>query len=189
MDEPECRFHWRRYRQGFPIGGAEAGSLVASICAIRARNKYPNVKLKGQLLIVPITIAWPDEDGIPASWISRLRSHVEMADDPVFNSKSLSLFMQTLNMTVEEARKAENFPVWGPLQGLPPAYIAMDEYDPICDQDFSYAELLAEVGVKTRTDIYRGLPNMFVQFPELPDTAIAGIHLSAGVKWLLQERK
>ena len=65
----------------------------------------------------------------------------------------------------------------------------MDECDPIRDQGFLYAELLAAAGVKTRTDYYRGLPNMFVQFPELPMTLTAGIQLAAGFKWPLQERK
>ncbi|KAF2122778.1 hypothetical protein BDV96DRAFT_561361 [Lophiotrema nucula] len=49
-------------------------------------------------------------------------------------------------------RKGHNFPVWADLRGLPPAYLPMDECDPIRDQGFLYAELLAEAGVKTRTD-------------------------------------
>jgi acetyl esterase/lipase len=65
----------------------------------------------------------------------------------------------------------------------------MDECDPIRDQGFLYAELLHKAGVHTRTDYYRGLPNMFVQFPELPSTLVAGGHLSAGIAWLLQEKK
>ena len=175
--------------KGFLVGGAEAGSHLASICAIRAKNRYPNIIITGQVLIVPVTVAWPDEDGISGAWKSRLQSHTEMRDAPLFNSKSLSLFMKNLNVPQAEARKGENFPVWADLRGLPPAYIPMDECDPIRDQAFLYAELLAEAGVKTRTDFYRGLPNMFVQFPKLKDTAMAGIHLSSGVKWLLQGRK
>lgn len=40
-------------------------------------------------------------------------------------------------------------------------------------------ELLTEAGVKMGTDCYHGLTNIFVQFPELPTTMIAGIHLDA----------
>ena len=175
--------------KGFMVGGAEAGAHLAAICAIRARNRYPNIHLTGQVLIVPTTVAWPDKDGIPQSWAARLRSHSENAHAPVFDEALYELYVSILGVPDEEKRKGENFPVWGPLTGLPPAYLPMDECDPIRDQGFLYAELLAEAGVKTRTDYYRGLPNMFVQFPELPTTMVAGFHLAAGVKWLLQERK
>jgi versiconal hemiacetal acetate esterase len=43
--------------KGFIVGGAEAGAHLAAICAIRARSRYPNIKLSGQLLIVPTTIS------------------------------------------------------------------------------------------------------------------------------------
>lgn len=75
------------------------------------------------------------------------------------------------------------------MTSLPPAYIPVDERDPIRDQGFIYAELLREARVLTRTDYYRGLLNMFVQFPQLPTMVVAGGHLAAGIAWLLQERK
>ncbi|KAF2098963.1 alpha/beta-hydrolase [Rhizodiscina lignyota] len=174
--------------KGFLIGGADAGAHLAAICAVRARDKYPNIKLTGQNLIVPTFMVWPDEK-IPESWRSRLSSHTENADAPVLNQKLFEMFLSALNVPEDEQRKGENFPTWADLKGLPPAYLPMDECDPIRDHGFLYAELLRDAGVLTRTDYYRGLPNMFVQFPELPMTAIAGFHLSAAIKWLLQERK
>lgn len=56
------------------------------------------------------------------------------------------------------------------------------------DQGFLYAELLHDAGIRTK-DYYKGLPNMFVRFPELPTTLVAGGHLAAGIAWLLRERK
>lgn len=50
----------------------------------------------------------------------------------------------------------------------------MNERDPIGDQVFLYAELLREAGVLTRTDFYRGMPNISVHFLHLPTTGIAG---------------
>ena len=44
--------------KGFIVGGATSGSHLAAVCAIRARNRYPDIKLTGQLLIVPTTLAW-----------------------------------------------------------------------------------------------------------------------------------
>lgn len=169
---------------GFIIGGAEAGAHLAALCTVRARNRYPNIRLSGQVLIVPSLIAWPDPQ-IPEHWTRRLKSHTEHADAPVLNEALYEKLVQRLNVPEEAKRDGENFPMWASLACLPPAYLAMDECDPTRDQGFLYEALLREAGVKTRVDYYPGLPNMFVQFPALPTTAIAGFHLSAGVKWLL----
>jgi versiconal hemiacetal acetate esterase len=174
--------------KGFLVGGADAGAHLAALCAIRARDKYPNIKLTGQNLIVPVLLAWPDSQ-IPASWRSRLQSHGDNVDAPILNLRSLEMFFSALDVSQDELRKGNNFPMWADLKGLPPAYLAMDECDPIRDQAFLYAELLRDAGVLTRTDYYRGMPNMFVQFPELPMTTTAGWQLPAAIKWLLQERK
>lgn len=131
---------------------------------------------------------WPDPE-IPKAWASKLRSHEENANAPLLNIELLRLIFSTLDVPEEEKRKGENFPLYASLKGLPPAYLPMDECDPIRDEGFLYAEMLRDEGVLTRTDYYKGLPNMFVQFPELPIIAMAGIHLSAAIRWLLQERK
>lgn len=174
--------------KGFIIGGAEAGAHLSAICAIRMRDRHPEIKLTGQNLIVPTTIAWPDEQ-IPKDWVDRMPSHEQNADAPILNEKLYEMLVEALGVPDIEKRKGENFPMWADLKGLPPTYLAMDECDPIRDQGFLYAEMLAEAGVPTRTDYYRGLPNMFVQFPDLPTTGVAGYQLSAGFAWLLQERK
>ena len=170
--------------QDFIIGGAESGAHLAALCAIRARNKYPNVHLTGLVLIVPTLIAWPDPQ-IPANWGSRLQSHAEQADAPILNEALYEKFIQKLNIPDEAKCDGEDFPVWASLTELPPVYLAMDECDPTRDQGFLFEALLREAGVRTRVDYYPGSPNMFVQFPELPTTAVAGYQLSAGVRWLL----
>ncbi|KAI1849632.1 hypothetical protein JX266_004581 [Neoarthrinium moseri] len=158
-------------KKGFLVGGAEAGAHLDVICAIRA----------------PL-VAWPDDE-IPADWRARLASHTEYADAPLLNTKLDEKFIDALDIPADERQNGENFPVWASHEGLPPAYLPMDECDPIRDHGFLYAELLQQAGVLTRTDYYKGLPNMFVQFPELPKTPQAGINLSAAIGWLLQERK
>lgn len=37
-----------------------ASAHLATLCAVRARNRYPNICLMGQVLIVPTLLAWPD---------------------------------------------------------------------------------------------------------------------------------
>ena len=121
--------------------------------------------------------------------MERLQSHKENVKAPLLTLDMYEDFVSALGLSEREKRMGENFPVWADLRGLPPAYIPVDEIDPIRDQGLLFAELLREAGVLTRTDFYRGPPNMFVQYPELPTTLNVGVHLSAGVQWLLQSRK
>jgi versiconal hemiacetal acetate esterase len=163
-------------------------TLYQAISAIRIRDRYPDIKLTGQNLIVPTTLAWPDKKH-PSEWTGRLHSHIDEANSPLVSDKLYQMMLGALGVPEDERRNGYNFPAWADLKGLPPAYLPMDECDPIRDQGFLYNELLQEAGVKTRTDYYQGLPNMFVQFPDLPTTLTAGGHLAAGIAWLLQERK
>lgn len=174
--------------KGFVIGGAEAGSQIAGACAVRARNRHPNIKITGQNLIVPITCAGTDSK-MPKRWLNTLTSHEENKDSVVFDERMFQMFVDALKMPEDEQRNGENFPLWTDPKGLPPAYLAMDECDPIRDHAWLYTDLLREAGVLTRTDYYRGLPNMFVHYPQIPDTARAGWQQSAAVRWLLDERK
>lgn len=179
--------------RGFLVGGATSGAHLAALCAVRARDRYPNIRLTGQLLIVPTLMAWRDADDadrLPAAWRGRLASHAQMAAAPVLGGALYELYVDALGVPDDERRRGDNFPMWASShRGLPPAYLPMDECDPTRDQGFLYAELLQEAGVLTRTDYYEGLPNMFVQFAELETTLLAGIHLAAAMRWLLQERK
>jgi acetyl esterase/lipase len=102
--------------KGFLIGGAAVGAHLAAICAIRARDRHPHIKLTGQCLTVSTTIASTDYK-IPQAWKDRLKSHTEMADAPILNEELYESYVQLLNIPDEEKRKGENFPVWGPSRG------------------------------------------------------------------------
>lgn len=170
--------------KGFLIGGATSGAHLAAITAIRIRDKHPDIKLTGQVLIVP-TVLIPDS-AIPDSWKRKLLSHTTCSSAPVIPQSLFEYYTSLLSIPATEARNPYNFPVYADVSNLPPTYLAMDEVDPTRDQGFLYADLLQKAGVKTRVDYYEGLPNMFVQFAELSTTLTAGIHLAAGLSWLVQ---
>ena len=138
-------------RQGFLVGGAESGAHLAAICTIRARNRYPNIRLTGQVLVVPTLIAWSDPQ-IPEEWIRALKSHTEQEKAPVLDEALYASLVKTFHVPDEAKREGENFPMWASLASLPPAYLAMDEYDPTRDQGFLYETLLSKAGVRTRVD-------------------------------------
>lgn len=65
----------------------------------------------------------------------------------------------------------------------------MDGLDLIRDEGLLYEDLLRKAGVQTRTDFYAGLPNKFVQFPQIKQAAVAGIEMAASIRWLLGAKK
>jgi acetyl esterase/lipase len=100
----------------------------------------------------------------------------------VLDEASWQRFLNLLTVPDSEKRKGENFPVWGSLEGLLLANLAINGLDPIKDEGRLYEELLRKAGVQTRTDFYAGLPNMFVQFPQIKQTVVAGIELAVGIR-------
>lgn len=144
-----------------------SGAQLAAICAIRARNRLRGVRLTGQILIVPTVLSWPGPEGILAEWAARINSHDESRSAPVLDEASWQRFLNLPVMPDSEKRKGEDFPVWGSLEGLPLANLAINGLDPIKDEGRLYEELLRKAGVQTRTDFYAGLPNMLPSFRKL----------------------
>ena len=70
---------------------------------------------------------------------------------------------------------------------LPPAYIQVCGSDPLRDEGLLYEEILStESKVKTRLDVYQGLPHHFWQFfPDFPGNVKHTQDTIAGLKWLL----
>ena len=109
---------------------------------------------------MPTVLSWPDPEGIPAEWAARIDSHGGSRSAPVLDEAPWQRFLDLLVMPDSEKRKGENFPVWGLLEGLPLANLAINGLDPIKDEGRLYEELLREAGVQTRTDFYAGPPNV-----------------------------
>lgn len=95
--------------KGFLVGGAEAVAHLAAISAMRIRDRHQEVKLTGQNLIVPTTIALPGEQ-IPKDWTQRLLSHKVNFDPPILNEKLYEMLVEVLGLPDAEERKGENLP-------------------------------------------------------------------------------
>ena len=71
---------------------------------------------------------------------------------------------------------------------LPPAYIQICGLDPARDDGFIYDRVLREAGVKTRVDVYPGLPHAFWAFlPQLSSSKKYSADLIDGISWLLEQ--
>lgn len=88
-------------------------------------------------------------------------------------------------------------PMYAPLKfeggqkGLPPHYFQICGMDPLRDEGLIYELILREEGVKTKVDVYQGLPHGFWSF--LPPTISASKtfvqEMVEGIKWLVEQPK
>jgi acetyl esterase/lipase len=70
--------------------------------------------------------------------------------------------------------------------GLPPAYVQICGADPLRDEGLIYEQVLREEGVKTRLDVFPGLPHGFWSwFPKADFSKDFQGKTLEGLKWLL----
>lgn len=74
--------------------------------------------------------------------------------------------------------------------GLPPVYLQVCGMDPVRDEALIYDKVLREeYGVKTKLDVYPGVPHVFwVFFKDMKVTAQFQEDIVLGVKWLLEQK-
>jgi acetyl esterase/lipase len=136
------------------VAGDSAGGNLAAVVSQLARDAGgPPVKF--QLLWYPATLL---DDSVP--------SMTENADAPVLTTADTFAFLELyLKGSDPAARPATLAPARaGNLAGLPPAYIATAQYDPIRDDGVRYAELLRAAGVPVELHNAETLVHGYVSF-------------------------
>jgi acetyl esterase/lipase len=100
-------------------------------------------------------------------------------------------------LVIDERCPAEHYkpdtksPLRSPLifpshEGLPPAYIQVCGADPLRDEGLIYEQVLREANVRTKLDIFPGLPHGFWSwFPEAGFSKVFQAKTVDGLKWLL----
>lgn len=143
------------------VGGDSAGgTLATTLClAVRDRNcEHP----AAQVLLYPCTSSRQDSD-----------SHQRYAQGYLLEAETLQWMFN--NYLRSDADRTD----WrfGPLNarelsGLPPAYIALAEYDPLVDEGVAYANRLKASGVETQLKIYEGMIHDFARLGNIvPEAA------------------
>ena len=69
---------------------------------------------------------------------------------------------------------AARFTLCGRLKGLPPAFVATAEFDPLCDDGIAYAEALAAAGVPVEQLQARGHIHSAFTMVDVIATAVSG---------------
>ncbi|WP_447594462.1 alpha/beta hydrolase [Aquipseudomonas campi] len=141
-------------------GDSAGGNLAAAVClALVGRNGHAPA---GQALIYP---ALGIEQNLP--------SYRENADAPLLSSADIALYLRLYAPDPTSHRDPRLAPLAADsLAGLPPAFVAVAEFDPLRDDGRVYAERLREAGVPAHYHLGAGLLHSCLRaLDDCPETA------------------
>ncbi|KAJ7803887.1 alpha/beta hydrolase fold-domain-containing protein [Mycena olivaceomarginata] len=171
--------------KGFLVGGLSAGGSYVAAVTHRARFDpfFTDRKITGHILQVP-TLLHPLA-AIPEKFKADLLSMEQNKDAPMLSKVNHEFFYHCLKA---DPSNLEVSPLLLSHGNLPPAYIQICGLDPLRDEALLYERLLREDGIKTKLDIYPGLPHGFhAFFPQLAASRKWDVDFRAGLGWLLAE--
>ncbi|KAF8158667.1 alpha/beta hydrolase fold-domain-containing protein, partial [Mycena galopus ATCC 62051] len=170
--------------KGFVVGGIAAGANFAAAVTHRALKDpfFSEHRLTGHWLQLPPLI---HPAAYPPEYASELLSREQNADAPILSKASLDLFYDCLAGPPSDP---DISPLLGDHSGLPPVYMQICGLDPLRDEGFLYERLLRAQGVRTKVDVYPGVPHGFHVFlPPMGATKKWHTDLREGLKWILGE--
>lgn len=135
------------------VGGDSSGGNLAAVCALRARDRGgPPLTL--QVLVYPVTDHSMATD-----------SYVEHATDALIGSQEMRWFWDHYVADVAQREDPEVSPLRAPdVSNLPPALVAVAEYDPLRDDVLAYVERLRVAGTGVTLhrydDVFHGFFSM-----------------------------
>ena len=135
------------------VTGDSAGGNLAAVVAqvLRDRGDSP-IRVQG--LIYPATDMTMSSPSI-----------TEHANGGILTRKGVEAFREHYCPPGTDLRDPLISPLFGQLDGLPPALVQTADLDPIRDDGIRYAAALAEAGVPTSATNFDGVPHGFVSIP------------------------
>lgn len=160
----ERRAEWSLSTEALGIGGDSAGGNLAALVALRTRDSG-GPRINWQALINPVL-------DFPAADEQTTASHRAYANGPILKQEVMKAFGDAY--FADEAVKREASPVLAPdLSGLPSAFVAVAQCDPLRDDGVRYAERLNGAGVPATLKIYPGMSHNFIVMTHVSETARA----------------
>jgi acetyl esterase len=144
------------------VCGDSAGGNLAAVVAQAFRDDGLS-SIRHQCLIYPATDLTMSSPSI-----------FEHANAAILTKRSMDCF--TAHYVPDERDRSDPIvsPLYGDLEGLPPALIQTADLDPLRDDGTRYADALRAAGVEVRLTNYLGAPHGFASFPGA--TTIGGQH-------------
>ncbi|ESK94482.1 hypothetical protein Moror_8140 [Moniliophthora roreri MCA 2997] len=164
--------------KGFLVAGISAGGNLAAVLAHLARDDpfFKEKPITGQLLSIPVTL---HPDVYPEEYKKLLIS---------FEQNKVQGMREMWDFYNSDPLDPKASPVLLPSHaGLAPAYIQVCGQDPLRDEGLLYEKLLREAGVKTKLEIYPGVPHGFdIVAPNISLGKKYSADIGNGIHWLLQ---
>ena len=135
------------------VAGDSAGGNLAAVVAQVLRD-HGDTRLRHQALIYPAT------DLTMAS--ASIREH---PNAPVLTKRSMDAYRDHYVPVGHDLSDPLLSPLFGRLDGLPPALVQTADHDPIRDDGIRYAAALRDAGVPTRLTNYLKMPHGFAFVP------------------------
>lgn len=138
------------------VGGGSAGGNLAAVMALKARDE--NVSgIIGQVLNIPVTC---HPRFLPKDKYE-LESWEQNKDASPLGAELMSWFW-TQYLGDNIAPEQYHSPLLASsLEGLPPALVQVAGLDPLRDEAIAYADALKAAGVKTKIEVFTGVPHGF----------------------------
>ena len=156
------------------VAGDSAGGNLAAVVALRLRDEG-GPALRAQLLIYPVTDHYTA--GTPSYAANATGFGLTRATMMWFLDHYLPHAADRTNPHAAPLRARD-------VSGLPPAFVATAEYDPLCDEGERYAARLHEAGVDVRMQRYAGMNHGFLFWVGKVD--VAGAAMAEMCAWLRQ---
>ena len=142
------------------VGGSSAGGNLAAVAAIMARDRG-GPAIRCQVLNVPVL----DHDFESGSYRKN-------ADGYGLTRAAMQWFWGHYLKTPADGAHPHVSPLREKdLRGLPPAFVATAEYEPLLDEGAAYAKRLQQAGVAVEYRNYAGMVHMFLGPDSIPDLA------------------
>lgn len=157
------------------VAGDSVGGNMSAALTILAKRRG-DVRFVHQSLYYPVTDAAQDTD-----------SYREFADGPYLTAKAMAWFWDAY--TTDPAQRAEITAsplraTLDDLEGLPPAFLIVDENDVLRDEGEAYARKLIAAGVPTTSVRYNGTLHDFMMLNPVRSTAAAGAAIAQAIEAL-----
>ena len=170
---------------GFIVGGISAGANLAAVLAQMAKEQRLEPKLTGQWLSAPVLL---DEKMVMEKYKDQYLAWQQNRNVPGLNSELLQKVFSHWEADVRSPLFSP-FNSRDPGEGMPPAYLQACGMDPLRDDALIYERVLKEKGVRTRLDVYPGLPHGFwAFFKQLKSAGKARVDIAMGMGWLFGRR-
>jgi cation diffusion facilitator CzcD-associated flavoprotein CzcO/acetyl esterase/lipase len=143
------------------VAGWSAGANIAAVTCQLARDRG-GPQIAGQLLICPVTDCRYDRPSY--------------ADNAVgyFLTRSMMFWFWDIYCSPADRTDPRVSPLRGNLAGLPPAFVATCEFDPLRDEGIEYAEAMAAAGVPVEQLQARGHIHTSLMMVDVVITGVTG---------------